>query len=160
MFLDLPFHSCKLLYGLSSVVLSLNRLPALLVAAARRLLASGCGACFDDLFDLAVRAIASLSQEARLHILALVGARHQLLTRHSLPGPALGTWELRLISLWSLTRASPRTLQFRSSGMLLHWLPSDASFEGGVAKCGWVVFSPEAPTVGQAVVVSPEWIAT
>ena len=60
-----------LLYGLSSAVLSFNRLPTLLVAAARRVLASGCGAYFDDLFDLAVRVIASSSQEALLHILAL-----------------------------------------------------------------------------------------
>ena len=59
-----------LLYGLSSAVLSFNRLPTLLVAAARRVLASGCGAYFDDLFDLAVRVIASSSQEALLHILA------------------------------------------------------------------------------------------
>ena len=32
---------------------------------------------------------------------------------------------------------------------------------GGVeAKCGWVVFPPEGPAVGQAVTVPPEWIAS
>ena len=63
-----------LLYGLASAVLSFNRLPTLLVAAARRLLAVACGAYFDDLFDVAVRSIASASQTALLHILSLAGA--------------------------------------------------------------------------------------
>ena len=63
-----------LLYGLASAVLSFNRLPTLLVAAARRLLAVACGAYFDDLFDVAVRSIASASQSALLHI-PVVGGR-------------------------------------------------------------------------------------
>ena len=43
-----------LMYGLSSAVLSFNRLPTFLVAASRRLLALCAGAYFDDLFDLSL----------------------------------------------------------------------------------------------------------
>ena len=63
-----------LMYGLSSAVLSLNRLPTLLVAAARRLLGLCVGAYFDDLFDLSVTCNAVESQDALLHILSLAGS--------------------------------------------------------------------------------------
>ena len=36
---------------------------------------------------------------------------------------------------------------------------SDASFENGVAKCGWVVFPPQRRPIGQSVTIPAEWIA-
>ena len=68
------FKYTGLLYGLASAVLSFNRLPTLLVAAARRILALACGAYFDDIFDICIRLNAVVAQESLLHILQLAGA--------------------------------------------------------------------------------------
>ena len=68
------FAYTGLLYGLASAVVSFNRLPTLLVAAGRRLLALACGAYFDDLFDMNIRSNATASMQALLHVLQLAGA--------------------------------------------------------------------------------------
>ena len=62
------FKYTGLLYGLASAVLSFNRLPTLLVAAARRLLPLACGAYYDDIFDLSIRTNATVAQDSRLHL--------------------------------------------------------------------------------------------
>ena len=237
-----------LLSGLASAVLSFNRLPTLLVAVARRLLAIVCGAYFDDLFDIAFRSIAPASQEALLHILSLAGAppapdktqpprssfgylgasfdfssifddgiitcgpTHasvqkmqdavELAAETSQLSPAqasklrgqagwtgsllhgkCGRLALRFLKQRQYAKDGDRTLslqQLRELRLLIaiakqapirHLnilqpprrpvvIYSDASFENGVAKCGWVVFPPEGPAVGQAVTVPPEWIAS
>ncbi|CAE6920920.1 aspC [Symbiodinium sp. CCMP2592] len=237
-----------LLYGLSSAVLSFNRLPTLLVAVARRLIALGCGAYFDDLFDIAVRCIARSSQDALLHVLALAGAppapdktqppranfgylgaafdfssikedgiitcgptsaslqklqdsvaavaesgqlspavasklRGQAGWTGSLLHGKCGRLALRFLKQRQYATDGDRTVtpsqlqELRLLVAISQEAPvkyidilqpprqpvvvySDASYESGVAKCGWVVFSPHCRPVGQALTVPPEWIAS
>ena len=236
-----------LMYGLSSAVLSFNRLPTLLVAAARRLLALCAGAYFDDLFDLSVTCNALESQEALLHILSLAGsppapgktqpprsafiylgavfgftdvltdqvvhcgpttasvckirdAVHMAVSTRSL-APAQASklrgqagWagsllhgkcgrlalrflksrqysgdkdttvndfaarELQLLLLIA-EQAPARSLPILQTAKRPVVIYSDASFENGQARCGWVVFRQDCRPVGQTVKVNSEWLA-
>ena len=236
-----------LMYGLSSAVLSFNRLPTLLVAAARRLLGLCVGAYFDDLFDLSVSCNALESQDALLHVLSLAGSPPapgktqpprsaflylgaafdltDVLTDHVVHcGPTAASVSKirdavhRAVSTRSLTPAQASKLRGQAgwAGSLLHGkcgrlalrflktrqyaadqvatvsdfearelqllllvaeqapsrvLPvlqpakrpvviySDASFEQGQARCGWVIFRPGCRPVGQTVRVTPDWLA-
>ncbi|OLP77008.1 hypothetical protein AK812_SmicGene42982 [Symbiodinium microadriaticum] len=235
-----------LLYGLASAVLSFNRLPTLLVATARRILAISCGAYFDDIFDLSFTYVAKDTMNALLHVLNLAGAPPAASkTQDPAPsrvylGAAVDFTEVQsegIVTCGPTTSSTSRIVntitelhytkylssaqaaklrgqagwsaslmhgkcgrlalnflkqrQYQQSGdfslqehqlqeldmlsyLAQHAPPkriavlgvprppllvySDASFEAGIAVCGWVVFDGDSQPIGQTVTLPDSWL--
>ena len=71
-------------------------------------------------------------------------------------------WQSQLRELWLLVTMA-KTAPIRLIEVLKSprkpVIYSDASFEKGIAKCGWVAFPPQGRPTGQTVTVPPAWIA-